>query len=162
MLTTKTRRLSLIEAVGSMRARDWVRAGATTVIAWLVIGIPSDIVPNPVFGRPIPVRAIDHVILISSALLTGLIFGLRPDAGGVPEDEDRPLLAGGLVAFFAVGCPVCNRLVVGLIGTSGALSWFRPLQPVLGMAAIALLLVALRKRLRDLANPACEVSETSR
>ena len=152
--------LRLRDAVRAMRARDWLRALGVAALTWVVLGIPSDIVPNPIFGRPIPVRLIDHVILIASAALTGLIFGLRApggtsDARGELGEEETPLFAGGLLTFFAVGCPVCNRFVVSLIGTSGALNWFRPIQPVLGAAALALLWVAMRRRLRDLAAKEC-------
>ena len=78
---------------------------------------------------------------------------LPPELG----DEETPLFAGGLLTFFAVGCPVCNRFVVSLIGTSGALNWFRPIQPVLGAAALGLLWVALRRRLGDLSRTSCEL-----
>jgi hypothetical protein len=49
-----------------------------------------------------------------------------------------------------VGCPVCNKLVVLLLGAGGALSYFAPLQPVLGMVSLALLAYALCTRLRAL------------
>ena len=44
---------------------------------------------------------------------------------------------GGALTFFAVGCPVCNKLVVLALGFSGALTYFAPLQPALGIAALA-------------------------
>ena len=65
-------------------------------------------------------------------------------------------LVGGTVTLFAVGCPVCNKLVVALIGTAGALNVFAPIQPVLGTAAIALLVWSLRRRAR-LAAGVCAV-----
>ena len=34
--------------------------------------------------------------------------------------------------WFAVSCPVCNKVVVALLGASGATSTFAPLQPALG------------------------------
>jgi hypothetical protein len=159
VLTSTPIELSFRDAVRAMRARDWATAVGVAFLTWLVLGIPSDIVPNPIFGRPIPVRFIDHVILIASAMMTGLIFGLRSPSGDITDAEERPLFAGGVLTFFAVGCPVCNRFVVSLIGTSGALSWFRPIQPVLGVAALGLLVVALRRRLRDLADPSCPIPD---
>ena len=54
--------------------------------------------------------------------------------------------AGGVMSFFAAGCPVCNKLVVLAIGTTGAVDYFRPLQPMLGAASIVLLAIALRAR----------------
>ena len=50
---------------------------------------------------------------------------------------------GGLVSFFAVGCPVCNKLVLLALGASGAVSWFAPVQPVLAVASVALMAWAL-------------------
>ena len=55
---------------------------------------------------------------------------------------------GGFLTFFAVGCPVCNKLVLLALGASGALTWFGPVQPVLSLAAIGVLAWALRARLR--------------
>ncbi|MDG2262724.1 MAG: hypothetical protein P8N50_10335 [Actinomycetota bacterium] len=159
MIDLGPKQLPLGTAVRAMRPRDWATAVGVAALTWLVLGIPSDIVPNPIFGRPIPVRAIDHVILTVSALLTGLVFGLRSPSNELTDAEERPLFAGGILTFFAVGCPVCNRFVVSLLGTSGALNWFRPIQPVLGLAAVGLLVVAIRRRLADLADPRCSVPD---
>ena len=35
-----------------------------------------------------------------------------------------------LLAFLAVGCPLCNKVVVLLLGASGALTYFEPIQPL--------------------------------
>jgi len=49
----------------------------------------------------------------------------------------------GSNSFFSVGCPVCNKLVVLLLGIGGAMTFFNPLLPFLGMASIVLLGVTL-------------------
>ncbi|MFP5368480.1 MAG: hypothetical protein ACLGIS_16910, partial [Actinomycetes bacterium] len=54
--------------------------------------------------------------------------------------------AGAIVSFFAVGCPVCNKLVLLALGTSGAMQYFEPIQPLLAALSIALLLWAFVKR----------------
>jgi hypothetical protein len=59
---------------------------------------------------------------------------------------------GGLVSFFAVGCPVCNKLVLLALGASGAISWFAPVQPFLAAASIVLMVWALRTRLRNVTS----------
>jgi len=56
---------------------------------------------------------------------------------------------------FAVGCPICNKLVVALIGVSGALNYWAPLQPLLGLLSVGVLLVGLVVRLRG--EVACAV-----
>jgi hypothetical protein len=54
-----------------------------------------------------------------------------------------------VLSFLAAGCPVCNQLVVLAVGTSGALNYyFRPLQPLPGLASLILLGVASLARLR--------------
>lgn len=49
------------------------------------------------------------------------------------------MASGGLLSYFAIGCPVCNKLVVLALGSSGAISWFAPLQPLLAVASVGLL-----------------------
>ncbi len=39
-------------------------------------------------------------------------------------------------AVFAIGCPVCNKLVVLALGFSGALAYFEPIQPALALAGL--------------------------
>ena len=78
----------------------------------------------------------------------------RPDATPAPppEDIDAPTRNGGiagLLSFFAVGCPVCNKLVIVALGATGARQWFEPVQPLLAVASVALLAWALRARLRS-------------
>ena len=51
------------------------------------------------------------------------------------------------MTFFAVGCPVCNKLVLIALGSAGAMTWFAPLQPLLVVAGIAALGWALRTRI---------------
>ncbi|MET9914143.1 hypothetical protein ABZZ74_46820 [Streptomyces sp. NPDC006476] len=83
--------------------------------------------------------------------------GTNPSAlfqGPTPPQEatERPRTAraviAGVASAFAVGCPICNKLVVLAIGVSGALSYWAPVQPVLGVATVALLGYALFRRLR--------------
>lgn len=129
------------------------------VVSALVIGLPTDVIPNPVFGRQgTPVEPWAGPVLALTAILSGLlvatyVWGDRDDTGvdGEGTDLDRPGRfggAGGLLAFFAVGCPICNKAVVIALGTSGALTWFAPVQPYLGLLALGLLAWALRTRLR--------------
>ena len=94
---------------------------------------------------------------VTSALI-GLTLAIRPDRHTpIDEQAQTRTVWGGFVSFLAVGCPVCNQAVVALIGTSGALSWWAPVQPVIGLVAIALVVTALRKRLATYELTACPV-----
>ncbi|MEU0684020.1 MULTISPECIES: hypothetical protein [Streptomyces] len=71
-------------------------------------------------------------------------------AAGAPAERPRTAraLIGAAASAFAVGCPICNKLVVLAIGVSGALTYWAPVQPVLAVATLALLGYALVRRLR--------------
>jgi hypothetical protein len=67
-------------------------------------------------------------------------------------------LGGGLLSVFAIGCPICNKLVVLALGASGAFAYFALIQPILGQLSVGLLLYALRVRL--LAERFCTIGES--
>jgi len=122
----------------------------------LLIGIPTDVIPNPVFGRPVPVTWWSYPTLAITAVLGGLLAATYvrspSDIATAGEEIDTPTRNGGiagLLSFFAVGCPVCNKLVIVALGTTGARQWFEPVQPVLAVGSIVLLAWALRARLRS-------------
>lgn len=136
----------------------WPRVIPYALVGALLIGIPSDIIDTPIFQRPVPLRTVDYVIWAISSLLIGLIFAIRVDD---PETEqDTKPIWGGFASFLAVGCPVCNQAVVALVGTSGALNWWAPVQPVVGLAAIGLLIYALHKRLVTYQLTTCPLPAT--
>jgi hypothetical protein len=147
-----------LDVLATWSVRRWAVALAGAVAITLVIGLPTDVVPNPVFGRPVPVTWWSYPVLAVTAVLGGLLVGTyvrepapSDDDGGSDDDVTGPPSrlggAGGLLSFFAVGCPVCNKVVLLALGTTGARRWFEPIQPYLAVASIALLVVALRARL---------------
>ena len=139
-------------------ARRWVVAAAAAVATALLIGIPTDVIPNPVFGRPVPVTWWSYPVLVVTAVLAGLAIATYVRDPREPLDHDpttRTAGLGGLLSFFAVGCPVCNKVVLVALGTTGARRWFEPVQPLLAVASIVLLAWALRGRLRG--SVACAV-----
>ncbi|WP_237728298.1 hypothetical protein [Cellulomonas sp. APG4] len=142
-------------------SRQWWAAAASAAGTALLIGLPTVLIPNPVFGREIPVVAWNYPVWLVTSALAGLLAATyvrprRSPGAGVDEDTsgegsgDAPSrlgLAGGVLAWFAVGCPVCNKIALLALGYSGALTWFAPAQPVLAVAAVALTAVALVARL---------------
>jgi hypothetical protein len=122
---------------------------ACSLLVALVIGLPTDVIPTPLFGRMTPVRPADVVLLALTALASGALLAtyLRRDR---TERLPKAGLGAGALGYLAVGCPVCNKAVVLLLGTSGAVTTFEPLQPLLGALAVALTLVGLHLRIRAL------------
>lgn len=148
----------MIDDLRTLPADTWPRAVPRAVIAALLIAVPADLIDTRFFGRPIDPKPIDYVILAVTAGLIGLILAIRPETTSPRDEADQTRTVwGGFVSFLAVGCPVCNQAVVALVGTSGALSWWAPVQPLVGLFAIALLIHTLRRRLGTYRLTSCAV-----
>lgn len=144
---------SLLPALRGFGPRGWlvvvVAAGASAA----VMGIPTAMFDNPWFGRMTPARPRDYVFWVVSAVLIGLITATF--AGGSPAAGERRVLAGGFLSYLAICCPICNKVVVLLLGVSGALTVFGPAQLVIGIASVALLGWTLVLRADAVTRPTC-------
>lgn len=141
-------------AASPRRATAAVLAGVATLV---VTGVPTALIDNSWFARMTPITWWSYPAWIISAVLVGLLAATyvgASEAGGV-----KSAAGGGLLTTLAVGCPTCNKLVVVALGTTGAMTVWAPLQPMLALASIALLVWALRRRLRPLACPLPEASD---
>jgi len=139
--------------------RRWIAAAGAATATALVIGLPTDVIPNPVFGRPVDVTWWSIPMLIVTSVLSGLLFATYVNVERTSDQVDRPARVGGaagLLSFFAIGCPVCNKLVVVALGTTGAMKYFEPIQPLLAVASVLLLALALQRRVAG--ERACPVS----
>jgi hypothetical protein len=162
------------DCLATLDAAFLIRAALWGVASLLAFGLVAAIIPNPVFGRQIPPEPFAIAVWIASAPLMGLVIAtyvspVRVPAeplpstpgAGAPFPATRPvrILAGepegttlgtlaGLGAFLAIGCPVCNKIALLLLGASGALTVFAPLQPLIGALSLALLAATLAWRLR--------------
>ena len=136
--------------------KAWFMTTLAATIGLAAIGLTTAIFENWFFVRMTPVRTQDYVIWILSSVLMGLIVGSYFVARSTRSDEK--ILSGGLLSVLAVGCPTCNKLVVLLLGTTGALTFFAPLQLYIGVASVLLLGWTLLLRARALAD-ACSVNE---
>ncbi len=133
----------------------WLRAAFWALVAATAIALPARLVPNDLFRRMTPTRPLDYVFWVIGSALVGLVV-----AFGRASRSEASGIVGGTATLFAVGCPVCNKLVVALIGVAGAVDVFAPLQPVLGAAAIGLMAWSLRRSTRMLTGATCAVPPT--
>lgn len=133
--------------------RQWIIAGVASVLTALAIGIPTVLIPNPVFGREIEPVWWNYPVWIVTSVLAGMLLatyvrGSAPTDATTERRTSRFGIAGGALAWFAVGCPVCNKIALLVLGYSGAITWFAPVQPLLGVTALVLTAVALVVRLQ--------------
>ena len=141
----------------------------------LLVAVPTDLIHTPAFSRQIPPTWWAWPALLASSVLGGLVAAtyVRTDANssdqgptvrnsgdqGTRNDQsaedyqDRASRGGsaaaGLLTFFAVGCPLRNKLVLLALGATGAVTWFAPVQPFLQAAALGVVTWALIRRLRS-------------
>jgi hypothetical protein len=142
-------------ALRAWSVRRWAAASIAVLGSLVLLGIPTALIPNPVFARRIEAPGWTWPSLVVTAVLAGLLLAtyVRQDASGrasldeATPEEARSVTIGGLLSFLAIGCPTCNKLVLIALGSTGAISWFEPVQPVLALAGIVLLAWALRRRL---------------
>ena len=121
-----------------------------TVVVALAIGIPTGIIETSWYTRMTPVLWWNYPVWAISSVLSGALTAtyVRDPRTPVPVTESGKTFAGTMLSLFAVGCPICNKLVVLALGVTGALSWFAPVQPFLAMASLGLLAYALWARRR--------------
>lgn len=140
--------------VAALHSRRYLAALVpATLLAAVATGIPTDLLPNPWFTRMTPVRTLDVVLWPILSIAIGALLATY----ALPRCADRPSAlsggaGGGVLSVFAIGCPVCNKLVVLALGFSGALAYFAPIQPLIGLASLLLTLGVLRARLRTFAD----------
>lgn len=129
--------------------KRWLAAGGVAIATFLIIGVPTAVIPNPVFGRSVEVTSWSMPVLLVTAVLTGLLFATYVRVDLVVADEAQAKIGGvgSFLAYLAVGCPVCNKLALIALGSTGAIRYFAPVQPYLAVAGIGLLVYALRQRL---------------
>lgn len=131
-----------------------------TALVAVLIGIPTDVLPNPWFTRMTPATTGNYLFWVASSILTGALLATYLLPRG---DRDRIAAASagsGTLGLLAVGCPVCNKLVVALIGVSGAFNYFAPIQPLLGGLGLTVAAAALAVRMRG-ARRACALPSSA-
>ncbi|WP_146339658.1 hypothetical protein [Nesterenkonia sp. NBAIMH1] len=165
-----TWRITALQAAQALRAwtpRQIVVAAAASAVVALAIGIATVLIPNPMFARDIPPVWWNYPVWLITSVLSGMLLatyvrasapagsGATPQQDGSAADDapqgrrsSRLGLAGAFMAWFAVGCPVCNKIALVALGYSGAITYFAPIQPFLAAGAMVLTAAALTWRLK--------------
>lgn len=157
-MTRSGGRVTRLRAAWPRRRVGVALASASTFA--VAVGVPTGLVPTPLYTRMTPVLWWNVPIWAASAVLAGLVTAtyVRRPRDTAARSGAAAASSTGLLTALAVGCPVCNKLVVTALGASGAMSVWAPAQPVLGILSLVGLLWVLRRRL--LSEYACPVRAT--
>ena len=149
-----------VRALRNWNPRQALVAIIAAVVVAAVIGVATVLIPNPVFTRDIDPVWWNYPVWLLTSVFSGILAATYVDPGR-DDDERRSSrmgLIGGVLAWFAVGCPVCNKIALLALGYSGAITWFTPVQPFLALGALVLTGLAAFFRLRG--QVACPVPTT--
>ncbi len=137
----------------------------------LLAGIPTDVIPNGWYTRMTAVEGYSYPVLVVVSMLSGILAASYWGVRGAVCPTGRTGAtgaAGAALSWFAIGCPICNKLIVFALGASGALTYFAPVQPWLAALSIVLLLFSIAWRWRSLIaasrsplDPAASATSTS-
>lgn len=149
---------SCFSALFSWSKRRWLVALFVGLATYLLIGLPTAVISNPVFGRSIGVTTWSVPVLVITSVLTGLLVGsyFRNDPILAEEKSIKIGGVGAIFSYLAIGCPVCNKLALIALGSTGAIKYFAPVQPYLAWVGVLLLAFAVQKRL--MSESQCKVS----
>ena len=137
-------------AANPLGPRFVLLAAMGAVLSAILLGIPTAIIPNPVFHRIIDAGPANYFFWASTSVVTGALLATYALPRTVKDRAAEAGLGGGFLAYLAVGCPLCNKAVVALLGASGAVTIFQPIQPFLGALGLVLASIALTIRLRGI------------
>jgi hypothetical protein len=148
LLTPNPTALTTVRQLARWSGRRWVAVALAAMGAAILVGAPTGVLPTPYFTRMTPVLWWNYPVWTGTAILIGLIIATYVDPVVGSQTRTGRLTGGALLSALAVGCPVCNKLVVATLGTTGALTVWAPLQPILALAALMMLGYTLFCRLR--------------
>lgn len=123
----------------SVKNFKFILIGAiSSIIIFILFGIPTDIIPNDFFTRMIPVSNLDVFFLILTSLMLGTYIGLY---FYTKKRKKGKTLAytGAAGSFVAISCPVCIKLLVLIFGAAALMTYLEPLRHYIGFLSLGLI-----------------------
>jgi hypothetical protein len=114
------------------------RGVAVAVVMFVALGTLAALWSNPLFMRMTPVSGFEIALLLLQSILAGVYVGLPSNQCG-----QRTAGFGAIIGFLGIACPVCNKVLVLLVGTTMLLEYFEPMRLYVALGGVALLAVAV-------------------
>ena len=113
------------------------RGVAVAAAMFAGLGTAAALWENPLFMRMTPTGGFEITALLLQSALAGLYVGLPTQCGA------RTAGAGGVIGFLGIACPVCNKVLMMLFGSTLLLEYYEPVRLHLALGGVALLAVAI-------------------
>lgn len=124
-----------------IRLGDLLRVAAITGGMFVLLGTVAALWSNPFFMRMTPTSGFETGLLATQAVLAGLYLGISR-----PRCASKTAGVGGILGFLGVACPVCNKLLLWMFGSTLLLEYFEPVRIYVGVGGAALLACALWRK----------------
>lgn len=124
-----------------------MRGAATAAAMFVALGTVAALWANPFFMRMTPAGGFEISLLLLQSVLAGVYVGLPSSPCG-----KRTAGAGAIIGFIGIACPVCNKVLVLLIGSALLLEYFEPARLYVALGGAALLALAVWLKI---ARPEC-------
>ncbi len=114
---------------------EWraLKGTAIAVPSFVVLGSVAALWENPLFFRMTPAGDLEIALLLALSLLLGLYVAIKR-----PRCSAKTAGVGGVLGFLGVACPVCNKLLVFLLGGDLLLTYFEPVRIYVALAGVLL------------------------
>ena len=113
-----------------------VKGAVVSIGSFLLFGVVTGLLPNPVYVRMVPSTLFDYTFLILTSLFAGVYVTQQSTMNR--SKDDRFALGSTIVGFLAFGCPICNVFLLALFSNSVLMTYLNPYRPLLGAISIAL------------------------
>lgn len=116
----------------------WARGAVVALLTFGALGTVSALWSNPLFMRMTPAGGLEIALLGALSGLLGLYVAIRR-----PACANRVAGAGGVLGFLGVACPICNKILVLLVGGEVLLTYFEPIRIYVAAAGAAVVAAAV-------------------
>jgi len=114
-------------------SRRYLKAVIISSGAFVLFGIITGLIPNPLYIRQAPRTPLDYLFLTTTAAFLGIYTLQRTNN---QRNDEKTATAGTVVGFLAFGCPICNAFLLALFSSSALMTYFDPLRPLLGIVSV--------------------------
>jgi hypothetical protein len=107
-----------------------------SIAAFLILSIPTAVMPNKFFVRMTPVYWFDYIFLVIDSMLIGMYYTVIYSSSSERVcNLEKKSIAAQTLSFLGLACPTCVKFLVLIFGTMFLLRFLEPIRPFISLAA---------------------------